>query len=129
MKHFIFSFISIFIGVFLFSSCTTSEHADKIRNKLAANNSYLVDITIEGHTHQFLYYDGSYNHGPAEHWPDCKYCAKEHNGSDYLSIKSNMNSYTDQVIELLKAKDLEIASADEVIKAQEEYMKLSGLIK
>lgn len=120
MKHFIFSFISIFIGVFLFSSCTT---ADELRNESAANNSYLVDITIEGHTHQFLYYDGYYNHGPVEHWPDCKYCNSSET-SNYHGIKNQYDSYTNQVIELLNTKDIQIKSAEELNNALKEYIKL-----
>lgn len=67
-------FISLLIAGALLctaNSCVTEEES---RNYGVATNSYLVDVTLEGHTHQYLYYEGYYNNGPVDHWPDCKYC-------------------------------------------------------
>lgn len=69
-------FISLLIAGALLctaNSCISEES----RNNDAATNSHLVDITLEGHTHQYLYFEGYYNHGPVDHWPDCKYCKEK----------------------------------------------------
>jgi len=67
-------FISLLIAVALLCTATSCVSGEQSRTNDSANNSSLVDITLEGHTHQYLYFDGYYNHGPVDHWPDCKYC-------------------------------------------------------
>ena len=67
-------FISLLIAVALLCTANSCTSAEQSRSNDVATNSHLVDITLEGHTHQYLYFDGYYNHGPVDHWPDCKYC-------------------------------------------------------
>ena len=67
-------FISLLIAVALLCTAVSCTSAEQSRTNDSATNSHLVDITLEGHTHQYLYFDGYYNHGPVDHWPDCKYC-------------------------------------------------------
>ena len=70
-------FISLLTAGILLSTANSCISGEENRNHEVATNSHLVDITLEGHTHQYLYFDGYYNHGPVDHWPDCKYCKEK----------------------------------------------------
>ena len=112
-------FIALIIGVITLVTACGDNAAQASRQKYAHSDTYLVDIEFEGHTHQFVWYSCPYNSGPVGHWPDCKYCKGEGDG-DYNGIKANTDSYVNEVVELLKAKDAEIASLEAVVKAQNE---------
>jgi hypothetical protein len=59
--------------------------------------------------------------------PDCP--ANIEPTDDYAGIRVYYDNFANQVIELIKAKDMQIESAEGVIEAQKEYMKINGLIK
>ena len=49
-----------------------TEMITKSIEEFYQSKCYLIDLTFEGNTHQFLVY--AYRSGAMSHWPDCKYC-------------------------------------------------------
>ena len=121
----------LFIWIILFCCAISCDEltADIVKEpeQIFQEETKLFDVTFEGHTHQMLWYKAYVGNGVYDvemiHWPDCKYC----NGSEtnnYHGIKNQYDGYTNQVIELLNTKDIQIKSAEELNNALKEYIKL-----
>lgn len=93
-------------------SNTETPHELKVQN-VYSYNGYIY--------YQFYGFSGIYLA------PDCPINTKSDN--DYAGIRAYYDGFANQVIELIKAKDMQIESAENVIEAQKEYMKINGLIE
>ena len=47
------------------------------RDQQVGPRTKLIDVTIDGNTHQYLFYQGYQSIGVVDHWPDCKYCKEK----------------------------------------------------
>ena len=72
------------LGIILLYSCDfDAESLVPGSEKSLADDTKLIELTFEGHTHQFIFnhsyvggYGGSYD-VEIIHWPSCKYCKEE----------------------------------------------------
>jgi hypothetical protein len=78
-------FITLLAAVMLCSCDFDTENLIPGSEKSLENDTKLIELTFEGHTHQFIFnhsfvggYGGSYD-VEIIHWPSCKYCKEEGN--------------------------------------------------
>ena len=72
-KFFIFIILAV-TAVFTTVSCDqTSGGIIDYDSRQVLSGIKLVDLTFEGHTHQFVFSHSLYDTA-LDHWPSCKYC-------------------------------------------------------
>ena len=76
----IISLVIVGISItFIVSSCVdkSPEQVKREKENTAQKRSTLVDITFNGETHEYVFYNrslGDSSEGSLAHWAGCKYC-------------------------------------------------------
>lgn len=70
------------LGIILLCSCDfDTETLVPGSEKSLAGDTKLIELTFEGHTHQFIFNHSYVGGGVSDveiiHWPSCKYCEED----------------------------------------------------
>lgn len=73
------------LAAILVTDCGEPEYIDsrltddpKMKEISVSKFSVLVDLTFEGESHQYVFYEKGYK-GSLSHWEGCKYCKQQNN--------------------------------------------------